>query len=110
MKWENLKNGLCPKCDGVLQPSGRMVICTNGDFNMRMNKMGELMKGKTESKSYQNAIKKYTSLKKRSDDNKKRKVQSAIAQSEERKANLRRMVTKGLISQQEYDLKLSLIK
>ena len=105
MNWENLKGNKCPGCAGSIEIGMRITKCLSCDFKCRTNKLEELKKGK-ESKNYLEAVARYASYKKRAEKNKKKRAESTLAQNQERKSNLRRMLQREEIDQKEYDEKM----
>lgn len=112
MDWNNLKEGKCPKCGGTLGKIGNVWICEktyskeNCDFSIRAEKLNDLAKGK-ESVAYKKKMEHYKGLKKRSAQNKKKREETSQILKAERLSNLRRMLSKGEISQEEYDKKVA---
>lgn len=101
IQWSNLNKGVCINgCDEPLINKGRMVYCEYCDFKIRLTKYNDLLLGK-KSKSYQSVVKKFEKIKKYNDKLK----QSIETQKQERLFNLKRMLLKGKISQEEYNSK-----
>ncbi len=106
MEWNNIQQGYCPKCKGILVPDGRMIKCEDCDFRARRSVMDDIVKGKN-SKAYQNKIKRYESLKKRQEELKDKRDKSKELALKERKYNLGKMLRDKKITQAEYDSKMS---
>lgn len=103
MNWNNLSKGICiNECNEPLENKGRMVICRYCDFKIRMSKYQDLIKGK-ESKAYKKATSNFQRIKKYKDKMSK----SIDANRIERENNLKRMLNKGIITQDEYNIKMS---
>lgn len=101
IQWANLNKGVCiNECNEPLESRGRMVYCKYCDFKMRLTKYNDLLLGK-KSKSYQSVVKKFEKIKKY----KEKLKQSFETQNQERLFNLKRMLAKGVITQEEYNSK-----
>jgi hypothetical protein len=45
MKWNNLKNGKCPKCSDYLRDTNTLIVCQGAcDFKISPTKLQELIK------------------------------------------------------------------
>ena len=99
MNWENLKNSNCPECSQELKHKGKRYHCPGCSFvitDSRFNRAisGEALKAKIGTIK---RIKKYYSKL----DN------GAKANQEERLLVLNRMLSKGQITQEYYNLKIT---
>lgn len=103
MNWNNLSKGTCINdCNEPLEAKGRMIYCKYCGFKIRLHKYQDLIKGK-ESKSYKKAVNHFEKIKKY-----KEKMKKSIQENiDERNSLLKRMLIKGKISQEEYDIKVS---
>ncbi len=107
MVWDNLKKGLCPMrdCGGMLkiETSGLVTCEINGcDFGVRLSKYKELIKPRKESTQYKNKVAKFKKIKEYN-----KKIDTSIQVNiNERHSNLRRMLAKGTITQEEYNQKM----
>lgn len=102
--WGNLSKGTCINCDEILEEENGIVFCKYCSFRISLKKYMDLIKGK-ESQAYKAKVSRFKKIKKFKEKQKKQIKISNDIQNQERLSNLRRMLTKGLISQQEYDEK-----
>lgn len=102
MNWDNLKKGTCiNECNEPLECRGRMIYCRYCDFKIRQSRYNDILKGK-ESKSYKSVLNKFEKIKKY-----KEKIANSVQVNiDERRSNLKRMFLKGLITKEEYELKI----
>lgn len=106
MNWDNLRQDRCPECASELELSERICKCSSCTFRIRTNKLEELKKPKEESASYKAAVARNKAINKRAKEAKKRRILAREIQNKERLDNLRRMLAKGLLSQEDYNKKI----
>lgn len=104
MNWVNLSKGLCPKCSNELIKAKKGMTCFKCLYRLSYEKYLDLSKGK-ESKAYKEKVKYYNKIKQYNKTKKQKENQIFNIQKQERLDNLKRMLGKGLISIEEYNLK-----
>ena len=106
MNWDNLRHNKCPDCTNELMLGDRISKCSSCTFRIRTNKLEELKKPKEESASYKAAVARNKAINRRAKEAKKRRILAREIQNKERLDNLRRMLAKGLLSQEDYNKKI----
>ena len=104
MNWEKLKEGYCPKCEGMLLDKGRLK-CECCDFEIKKGKYFDLIKGK-ESTAYKKKKKLWENIKRYKANKKIKQQKSTELQNKEKMFNLKRMFEKGEITREQYELKI----
>lgn len=99
--WSNLNKGYCiNNCNEPLKNHGNTIFCEYCNFKIGMSKYKDLIKGK-DSTAYKRSLAHFNKLK-TYNEHINSVIQSGI---DERKSNLRRMLAKGLITKEEFELK-----
>jgi ribosomal protein S4 len=105
MNWDKLKEGFCPKCGGMLSNVQPIMECEWGDFTIKKEKYLDLIKGK-ESTAYKKKKKEWEKIKRYKLKKKEKQQKSAELQNKEKLFNLNRMLEKGEITKEQYELKV----
>ena len=107
MIWNNLKKGKCPNedCQELLEERSRTVSCKNCFFEMRMSKYLNVIKGK-ESTAYKKKVRSFEKIKEYKQKQNDRIVLAAENAIREKIGNLMRMLHKGTITKELFDVKM----
>lgn len=105
MDWKILIDGKCPNCRIYLSKKGSIMQCDKCLFKIREAKFNDLIKGK-DSDSYKKKIKEIKKYQLRALKTKINKENTANILRQEKIYNLNRMVGRGEISKDTYDIKI----